>query len=139
MGYAYVLKDKVGNILNPIIPRYERLTKYSTTEIKTGKKWVDGKDIYSKRVTIKNPQAIPAGGVTDRNFPHGISDVDTITDIINPLFKSPTYTFNIPVVSVNGEMTFILNISSANVVVRSYKIAWGTEWSLECTLEYTKK
>lgn len=50
-----VLKDKLGNILNPIIPRYD-LLRYNlkdNTGVKTGRK-VNGKDEYVMRFTISS-------------------------------------------------------------------------------------
>ena len=47
-----VLKNKLGDILNPIIPRYERLLKYAkeNTERFTGEYFGDGKKIYEQYV-----------------------------------------------------------------------------------------
>lgn len=50
---------------------------YSTTEKKTGQKWIDGKDIYFKTV---NFGALPDN--TNKSVPHDISNIDLI------LFKS---------------------------------------------------
>jgi len=52
---------------NPIIE------DFSTEEINTGVKWVDGKDIYKKTV---NCGALP--NATTKQVPHGITDIDTI-------------------------------------------------------------
>lgn len=50
---------------------WEQVNDYSTSEIKTGKKWVNGKDIYRKVTTV-----------SDQNQPHGISNIDTVISII---------------------------------------------------------
>jgi hypothetical protein len=49
-------------------------TAYTTTEVDTGDKWVDGKPIYRK---IYYSTATSAGGA-EISFPHGLSNVDMV-------------------------------------------------------------
>lgn len=51
------------------------LPDYSTTEQKTGRKWIDGRDIWEK--TIVGTTIV--GGATTRK-PHGISDLSVLID-----------------------------------------------------------
>ena len=45
---------------------------YSTTEVNTGKKWKDGRDVYSKIVELTTPSTSGSWSL----MPHGISDID---------------------------------------------------------------
>lgn len=60
-------ENQQENVLNTI---NENLS-YSTTEHKTGKKWIDGKDIYSKVVDVGN---LP--NTTGKAVAHSIQNVD---------------------------------------------------------------
>ncbi len=53
MAIIKVLKDKLGNILDPFIPRYEALRVYSTEPVVIGK-WIDNRPIYRKMIYIEN-------------------------------------------------------------------------------------
>lgn len=66
------IKKVLGKITN---------NDYSTSEIKTGKKWIDGKPIYRKTIDLgympSNTTAVPVN--------HNIPNIDTIVDA-NGLF-----------------------------------------------------
>ena len=49
-------------------------TDYSTSEVKTGATWTDGKPIYSRVVELTSPSTSGTWG----NYPHGISNIATI-------------------------------------------------------------
>lgn len=71
MAVNNVLKDKLGKILDPLIPRYETLRYDLITDgqpIKTGRK-VNGKDEFVKRITLSSfPNA------TSKTFQTGITN-----------------------------------------------------------------
>ena len=132
MADIKVLKDKLGNILNPIIPRYERMTKYSTTEVKTGEKWIDGKDIYRRVINIERlPNATT----------QTITKIDTnwiITDMRGFAYGNGNFQFPIPNTStentVEGIQIFV--DGNSNLVIRT-----GTDrsaYSGYIILEYIK-
>lgn len=75
MAIYNVLKDKLGNIFNPIIPRYEKGIYFSTNEIKTKDKWINGKPIYLK--------VIQTGVVTttESHADLNVSDLDEVIDL----------------------------------------------------------
>lgn len=123
-----VLKNKLGEILNPIIPRYERLTKYSTTEIKTGKKWKDGRDIYTKTITISN---LPNNTYID--YATGLNNV-RITELN---FSFVRESDGIVLVSnqVNIKLVQAHNWGSIIRIMTDYDLS---EYSGDITLEYIK-
>ena len=99
MAINNVLKDKLGKILNPNIPRYETL-KYNLIDnvepIRTGRK-VNGKDEYIKRITI--PQ-LPNAGALEINTGLNIDDIN-ITDIKCLAYRSSDKTYiPIPFISM---------------------------------------
>ena len=53
MAIIKVLKDKLENILDPFIPRYEALRVHSTEPVIIGK-WIDNRPIYRKILYIPN-------------------------------------------------------------------------------------
>lgn len=64
--------------------------RYSTSEIDTGKKWIDGKTIYRKVVDCG---ALP--NATTKNVAHGITGLDTVVTLYGAA-KDPTSTVHIP-------------------------------------------
>ena len=113
---------------------------YSTTEVKTNKTWIDGKPIYRKYVSIKNPSSIStpgSGSVATQNFPHGISNLDTCTNVINAMLDDNNMVARFPILSSNRAVTVIYNVTSTNIVMRTGD-GWSTNWYLKCVLEYTK-
>lgn len=71
MAVNNVLKDKLGNILNPKIPRYENLKNYSEEEQLVGNYL--SRPLYRKVVEFG---AFPSNG--QRTVKHNISDLDDI-------------------------------------------------------------
>lgn len=53
---------------------------YSTTEVSTGQKWVDGKDIYSLVIGLESPVSVPStqGDITVPGLPA----IDTLLDAV---------------------------------------------------------
>ena len=80
---------------------YEEVNSYSTTEVKTGDTWIDGKPIYRKVITA---QMATAGGTTTINLAnYGInasnvkryeiyanSSTDSVIMTVNPLWTTMT-------------------------------------------------
>lgn len=109
-------------------------TKYSTTETAIGE-WIDGKTIYRKTIYISSlPQS------TWANYPHNISNIDSIINIYG-FMKTPS---NGTTVAFNFIGTSALYGTSARLLVRADKtnvvIETTSNWSnvMYVTLEYTK-
>lgn len=121
------LSSNQGNVLNNKI---EKLEKYSTDEVDTGKKWIDGKTIYRK--TIVGTSKITQGSTID----HNVSNIGEYRTVINACFYSNNNVWNQTYANQNS-FVFVDAINSTNI---SFNI--GTSWSNlfipKITIEYTK-
>lgn len=108
---------------------------YSTSEVNTGKKWIDGKTIYRKVLEYSKP-----ANESNSNIPHGISNMDwliraeamsKIGDHFRPLpsfFSSDISTYNQSIYYVDS--TIVAMYYSSWYAARTSKIY--------VVLEYTK-
>lgn len=109
----------------------ERLS-YSTTEINTGKKWIDGKDIYQKVVDFG---ALP--NATSKTVIFSFSGIDNIVSI-SGIAKSSGATVPMPrvVTSSTGKLDLYANTYNGQIVIETdadYSSYYGY-----VTIEYTK-
>lgn len=117
---------------------------YSTSETFTGKYWINGKKIYRKYISVQNPSQISGSGKVDQDFPHGIANVDEITEIPYAIFADNdnlSLTSNVlrfPVITSVGNPLAIYKADRTNIVLRSYNEGWSTLWHLKAVVEYTK-
>lgn len=91
---------------------------YSTSEVNTGIKWVDGKNIYRKTIYTGN---LPNND-TAKNIPHGISNLDYVIKLEGTYSNNDgTYTFPTQVPSVGGDNTAAIRtfINGNNVVIHT--------------------
>lgn len=104
---------------------------YTTSEVDTGFKWVDGKTIYKKTVSLG---AMPNN--TNKNVAHGITTPDTFIKQ-EGMITNGTNTHTLPTVS-NSTNTASLRISftSTNIVLET-NANWST-YTGYSTIWYTK-
>ena len=102
---------------------------YSTSEVNTGRKWIDGKDIYEKTihasdVTLTATEVIDAT-IKSNTVDTLISIMGTVLDNEGSLYECYASTTDrvVPVVNTNGVTLLI-----SNVTVKGYDI----------TVQYTK-
>lgn len=94
---------------------------YSTTEHKTGKKWIDGNDIYEKTVLLENVRITENQGVVvGENF--------GIAKTINAILR---------VESENGTASIGLWINGSNQIVFQSPASYA-QGNVYVTIEYTK-
>lgn len=105
---------------------------YSTTEINTGAKWIDGKAIYKKTVSIG---ALPNN--TEKNVAHNISNIESIIKVEG--FAKNNNSSNqipLPFISTTAANQIYILTNSTNIIIGS-----GTDRSSligYVTLYYTK-
>lgn len=112
--------------------------KYSTNETQTNKVWINNKPIYRKVVAVDFPQ----GALTIISYPHGISNIEMITDY-NLIwydiedarwfnyFKDTTGTYYVQIDGISSTYVVIKSSSSA--------INWHTRTKNRyAIIEYTK-
>ncbi|MBM4644760.1 hypothetical protein GS464_20080 [Rhodococcus hoagii] len=112
---------------------------YSTSEVDTGFKWVDGKSIFKKTVSIG---ALPNN--TEKTVAHGISNLEYVVSFSGTA-KNPTSTQYIPIPYVIGTGTsgagmnyqVDLIIAGANIRVRTAENNSGYT-TCYVTVYYTK-
>ena len=125
-GLSENAQDNVINTLNE-----ER--SYSTEEVNTGKKWIDGKPIYRKTIDCG---ALPSSG--DKNVNHNISNLGYVTEIDGFSYNSTTkLTLNIPHTYTSEAQCVSVVVSETNIVlhVGTDRSAYNKTY---VTLEYTK-
>lgn len=105
---------------------------YSTTEINTGAKWIDGSAIYKKTV---NFGALPNN--TTKNTAHGISNLSNVIKIEGYAKNSNGVFQAIPYVPTNSSYLTNIRVDSTNIITQSMGDLSGYT---ECyiTLYYTK-
>lgn len=91
-------------------------SSYSASEVNTGKKWVDGKDIYKKTINFgslpNNTTKLVAHGVV------GLSRIIDYTVVAQNSSTSPTSVFPIPLISASSA-PIILSFSDTSVSIQT--------------------
>lgn len=133
--------NKVQNDLNETITEQGKMLNdkitnaniYSTQEVNTGKKWIDGKPLYRK--VISGYWSFETG---DTNIAHNISNLDLC--IRADLFRIDTghISWKFPYISASGGFTGITNVTPENVIVKAYNDTWSNKNNGYIILEYTK-
>lgn len=115
--------------------------KYSTTEIKTNKKWINGKPIYRKTIYVSSlPNA------TSTNYQHGISNIEMIwADMSNSFVRwSNGDVAPLPYISVGAPTAtavYSSMIELRGITTSTFTIATGfdrSSMSAYITFNYTK-
>jgi len=116
---AYVEPDTVSDMVNTLRTQ----DSYSTSEVNTGKKWIDGKPIYSR---VLQGNVIPGNGTT------AIENVSRIIKQEGYLKED-----NIWYVGGRGQFNLTLNEQTHNVLYY-FIYGAGTSYDWYFTIEYTK-
>lgn len=112
------------------------LTTYSTKEVKTGEKWIDGKPIY-KKVFIFNNRELSINNPIN----HGISNLSVVVSLQGIFKDSNTFiTFPYLYDTVNA---MYLKATSTQIITAvpkdgSLSLSASSNRTFYCTIEYTK-
>lgn len=109
------------------------LKDYSTSEVDTGQKWIDGKHIYQKTYSLQQPSG--AGNhIIESN---ATSFIDLIIDIKTIFYYTPnkSYQYNF---YVNGSKAAYVAIEQNDLVFKVISESFSL-YNLYCTIFYTKK
>jgi hypothetical protein len=120
-GLSENAQDNVINTLN-------EQRSYSTTEVNTGKKWINGKDIYSK--TFYNVSNFPCSA--------GLTNVDEIIKIDAVAIDVNSNFYPLPFVTVISGVTYYTNIYYNKNNNAIYSDSNSNIEGVNVTLEYTK-
>ena len=122
-------ENQQENVLNTI---NENLS-YSTTEHKTGKKWIDGKDIYEKVIDLGN---LPNATVKQVNTNiTNLAKVVSLQGVAN--IANTDYFFPLPLPSKTN-INEVVNIYHYNSQIVIESGVDRSTWTGVVTLEYTK-
>lgn len=117
------------NAQDNVVAQLNEERSYSTTEINTGKKWIDGKPIYRKVIDCG---ALPNN--TTKNVAHGINNLKKV-------IKSEGYSDNnagtqIPIPYVSG-IPLSIYVDTTNIVIQTSG-NYTNYVNTQVTIEYTK-
>ena len=128
VGLSAVDVVETGNMHPVTSNAVSRAMSYSTEEVNTGKKWIDGKPIYSK--TYYNVSNFPQSA--------GLTNVDVITKI-NAVAKDVSSNFYpLPFITVISGVTYYTNIYYNKNNNAIYSDSNSNIESANITIEYTK-
>lgn len=107
---------------------------YSTSEVKTNKKWINGKPIYRKVLTFTQTTT------NNTTIQHYIENVDLIYIERAFIYSSNGLCWDIPTgIYGNDNTTDRINLYvDKNVVGFKCDTTWNTSWTKVVMLEYTK-
>ena len=111
------------------IAEVEALQIYDDAETDTGKKWIDGKTIYRKIISI---DALP--NTTYQSYAHNISNIDTIIDFYGITKITNDNAARKIGYSGSGINGFIVSLSNVNITTNSDM----SGFSAYVFIEYTK-
>ena len=108
--------------------------KYTTTEVDTGKKWINGKTIYQKTFIMGG-----LGLATTIKKPHNISNLDMVIRI-QGIAKENSIgaTINLPHAADQQAYTVTVYADNSNINIQTYADQSGYKTSF-VTIQYVKK
>ena len=125
--------NEIKTVVNNNAQELTNIGSYSTTEVNTGKTWIDSKPIYRKVINCGN---LPNNGTKNVDF--NISNIDNIIfvfamghDTINNNY------WNIPTISTSGTQ-YTIDIAITPTQVRIRTATDRSSWTAFVTMEYTK-
>lgn len=128
------IQDNTEIAINEIGDQLKNNLNYSTSEIKTDGKWIDGKPIYRK-VIVKNNVDIRNG----ISFAHNIQNIDFVVNertIYKSSETSPDYVTE-TIADTDGFLSFYVNRTNIKMVGTTYWQA-TTSRTWYFIVEYTK-
>lgn len=117
------------NAQDNVVAQLNEERSYSTEEINTGKKWIDGKPIYRKVVDCG---ALPNS--TTKNVAHGINNLKKV--IKSEGYSDDNAGTHIPVPYVSGN-PLAISVDTTNIIIQASG-NYTNFVNTQITLEYTK-
>ena len=128
-GVATDELEKLG--IGDIIYSVPKASDFSTTEHLTGRKWVDGSDIYEK--SFVSTSALSASNTIS----HGITDLDLVIHC-DTIIKTSSKDHQIPITTDDNNATIDITPSSVVIELSSNYVTYRATGGYIITLEYTK-
>ena len=109
-----------------------KLVDYSTTEINTGKTWIDGKPIYRKVIQVSGHPA---------TIVHNISNLDKVIGLSGYILRSESVVVNMSLPHIDTNVAYVVDVNYYDVT--NINMIYGNTiitsiTGLVLVLEYTK-
>lgn len=130
VGVVWAVKAKQTGLPIDLQQQISKQNSYSTSEINTGKKWIDGKPIYRKVIDLGTLYV----GTGEVEQAHNITNLDRFTKLYSYAIASNGETLTLP--WIDGNTIIRLYATSTKVGIGSVNLS-GT-WNATVILEYTK-
>ena len=123
-------ENQQENVLNDVKGYVDSSNSYSTDEVKTGGKWIDGKPIYRKTISCG---ALP--NTSYKNVNHNITNLDFVTKCYG-FARGGNYRMVLPNASANTANAVEVYVDEMYVVIQTGNDRSGYNGYI--TIEYTK-
>ena len=123
-------ENQQENVLNDVKGYVDSSNSYSTDEVKTGGKWIDGKPIYRKTISCG---ALP--NTYYKNVNHNITNLDFVTKCYG-FARGGIYRMVLPNASANTANAVEVYVDEMYVVIQAGNDRSGYNGYI--TIEYTK-
>ena len=123
-------ENQQENVLNDVKEYVDGSNSYSTDEVKTGGKWIDGKPIYRKTISCG---ALP--NTSYKNVNHNITNLDFVTKCYG-FARGGNYRMVLPNASANTANAVEVYVDEMYVVIQTGNDRSGYNGYI--TIEYTK-
>lgn len=114
MAIGSEMQEKPGGMRDALYKLWRKFrSAYSTTEMRTGQVWIDGREIYRKVVVTG---ALP--NATTKNVAHGIVALDEVISV-NGMADNATVQRPLPYADATATDIVELDVSDTNITLRS--------------------
>ena len=123
-------ENQQENVLNDVKGYVDSSNSYSTDEVKTGGKWIDGRPIYKKTIDCG---ALPNNAI--KNVAHNITDLDLVTKCYGGA-RHDTYRILLPNAGNVSSSTIEVYVNDTDIVIHANSDR--SKYNGYVTIEYTK-
>ena len=123
-------ENQQENVLNDVKGYVDSSNSYSTDEVKTGGKWIDGRPIYRKTIDCG---ALPNNAI--KNVAHNITDLDLVTKCYG-CARHDIYRILLPNAGNVSSSTIEVYVNDTDIVIHAN--GDRSKYNGYVTIEYTK-
>lgn len=120
-------ENQQENVLNDVKGSVDGSNSYSTDEVKTGGKWVDGKPIYRKTLVFTNIT------LSSTSTQIGTTDIP-----IGNIIKTEDFIFRAGLATVGSSYKAVYIENNGKILANQTVSSYNDGWYIYFTIEYTK-
>ena len=120
-------ENQQENVLNDVKGYVDNSNSYSTNEVKTGGKWIDGKPIYRKTIVFTN--------ITLTSTP---SQIGTADIPIGNIIKTEDFVFRGGLATVGSSYKAVYIEANGKIFANQTVSSYNDGWYIYFTIDYTK-